>query len=273
VQAYSVWTPPSGTLGRIVGEARERARELAPQASALARRAESAARGPSLAAALRRPHVAVIAEIKRRSPSKGAIAPGLSAVAQAEAYRAGGAAALSILTEPLHFGGSPDDLVAVRGAVPLPVLRKDFLIEPVQLVEAAALGASAVLLIARALDPAALRTMADAARDLGLETLIEVRSEAELERAIAARADAIGVNNRNLETLEIDADTAVRLIPRIPAAIPAVAESGVREVGDVERAALAGADAVLVGSSISAAADGERAVRALVMVGRRPRVG
>lgn len=271
MQGFSVWTPPSGTLGRIVDEAKGRVQALADRGEVLERMASARERGPSFAAALRRDQVTVIAEVKRRSPSKGDIAPRLSAAEQARRYEQGGAAAISVLTEPRHFGGSLDDLSSVRAAVRLPILRKDFIVDRLQLLEARAHGASAVLLIARALEPPQLLALAAAARETGVETLIEVRDEAELERAVEARADVIGINNRNLETLEIDPTTAPRLLPLVPASIPAVAESGMREPADVEHAALAGADAVLVGSAISAATDPEAAVRALAAVARRER--
>ena len=230
-----------------------------------------AALAPSLAAALRGSDVALIAEVKRRSPSKGAIAPTLDAPTQAQAYVAGGAAAISVLTEPAHFGGSTADLRAVRAAVAAPALKKDFHVRPIQLVEARGLGASAALLIARALSPDRLREMTDTARRLELEVLIEVRDEAELERALECGASMIGVNNRDLETLVIDPATAERIVPRIPSGVVAVAESGVSSRLDVERYAGCGADAVLVGSSISAAADPTEATRALAGVPRRAR--
>jgi indole-3-glycerol phosphate synthase len=212
--------------------------------------------------------VAVIAELKRRSPSKGAINPRISAGRQASLYERGGASALSILTESARFGGSSEDLTAARDAVRLPLLKKDFHVDPVQLLEAKSLGASAALLIARALSPAELDTMAIAAADLGLEILVEVRDEQELERALGVNARVIGVNNRNLETLEIDVETGTRLLPLVPGDRIAVAESGVRGVDDVRRAAASGADAVLVGSSLSAATDPTAAVRALTGVER-----
>lgn len=228
---------------------------------------------PSLAAALRGPQVAVIAEVKRRSPSKGEINSRLSAADQARAYARGGGAAVSVLTEPAHFGGALADLEEARRAVALPLLKKDFHVEEVQLLEARAAGASAALLIARALAPEALARLAAFARDIALEVLIEIRSEAELERALAAEAQIIGVNNRDLETLVIDPAVSQRLIPRIPARCIAVMESGVRGPRDVERAGAVGADAVLVGSSLSAAGDPSAAVRALTTVPRCDRAG
>jgi indole-3-glycerol phosphate synthase len=273
VQAFLRWTPPGGTLGTICHEAEARAKELEARAAELEREASLAARAPSLEAALRSSDVRLIAEVKRRSPSKGAIAPALDASAQARAYVLGGAAAISVLTEPAHFGGSTADLRAVRTSVDVPALKKDFHVRPIQLVEARALGASAALLIARALSPERLREMTDTARRLELEVLVEVRDEAELERAVECGASIIGVNNRDLESLVIDPATAERLIPRIPSGLVAIAESGVSSRDDVERYAARGADAVLVGSSISAAADPAQATRALTGVPRRSRGG
>jgi indole-3-glycerol phosphate synthase len=217
--------------------------------------------------------VGVIAEVKRRSPSKGSIAPALAAASQALAYRKGGASAISVLTEPRHFGGGPDDLLAVRAAVPIPTLKKDFHVRPLQLAEARALGASAALLIVRALGPDGLREMIAAGRRLELELLVEVRDEAELELALGEGATMIGVNNRNLESLVIDASTAERIIPLVPPGIVAVAESGIASPDDVGRYARAGADAVLVGSSISAAPDPIAATQALAAVRRVRRGG
>ena len=265
MQAHSLWTPPSGTLGAIVAEAELRA-EL------IARRSEHSvatrAPGRSLEGALRGDAVALLTEVKRQSPSKGAIAHGLDAVVQANAYAAGGAAALSILTEPRHFGGSIEDLRNVVRQVPLPVLKKDFHVHPAQLLEAHAEGASAALLIVRAVAPDRLADLMSYGRSIGLELLVEVRDEAELELALSLGATMIGVNNRNLETLIIDPATAERLIPRIPAGVIAIAESGISSLADVERYAAVGADAVLVGSSLSAAADPVAATRALTGVPR-----
>jgi indole-3-glycerol phosphate synthase len=271
VQAFPAWTPPGGTLGGIIFEARDRAAALLGKRTELAARAKAVASAPQFGKVLRGPRVAVIAEVKRRSPSKGWINPNISAPEQARAYELGGAAAISVLTEPAHFGGSNDDLLAVRDAVGIPVLKKDFHVEPVQLIEAKALGASAALLIARALSRDALMRMADTARGLDLEVLVEIRDEDELERALAANATIIGINNRNLETLAIDAATSERLLRSIPGAAIGIAESGVSARADVERVARAGADAVLVGSVISAAADPAAAVRDLASVARAGR--
>ncbi|HEV7991338.1 MAG TPA: indole-3-glycerol phosphate synthase TrpC [Gemmatimonadaceae bacterium] len=271
MQASLRWTPPGGTLGTISREAAARADELEARRAELERAAAHAPSGPSFIAALNGGTVALIAEVKRRSPSKGAIAPGLDAVSQARAYVSGGAAAISVLTERDHFGGSTEDLVDVREAVRVPALKKDFHVDAIQLVEARAIGASAALLIARALSPSTLRELLGVGRALGLELLVEVRDEAELERALEGGAVMIGVNNRNLETLVIDPSTAERLIPLVPSGIIAVAESGITGRADVERYAAAGADAVLVGSSISAAADPVAATAALGGVRRRAR--
>jgi indole-3-glycerol phosphate synthase len=249
-----------------------RAEALVARRAELERAVADAQAVPGFAAALRRPMVAVIGEVKRRSPSKGEIAPALSAAAQSAAYADGGAAALSILTEPLRFGGSEADVLAARTATALPILKKDFHVAHLQMLEARALGASAALLIARALPPAELVALARTARDAGLETLVEIRDERELEAALLAEATVIGVNNRNLETLVIDLGTGERLVPLIPADRVAVFESGVHGPAEVERAAAAGADAVLVGSSLSAATDPAQALRAIAGVPRRGRV-
>jgi indole-3-glycerol phosphate synthase len=268
VQASRIWSPPSGTLGALVAAAHVRAEQLASKGAELDAQARAAGPAPSLFAALQRDHVGVIAEVKRRSPSKGWINPGLSAADQAAAYEHGGAAAISVLTEPDQFGGDPEDIRRVRARVQLPVLEKDFHVAPVQLTQARALGASAALLIVRALSPDDLRRMMDAGARLGLELLVEAHDAEELDAALEAGATLVGVNNRNLETLEMDPANAASLLPRVPAGVVAVAESGVATPTDVEDAAAAGADAVLVGSSISASSDPAQAVRGLAHVRR-----
>jgi indole-3-glycerol phosphate synthase/phosphoribosylanthranilate isomerase len=264
VQASLHWTTPTGTLGRLIATARERVAALRERRAELRIAATAQVRRtPSMVAALRAGRPAIIAEIKRSSHSKGAINPGIDAAAQARAYAAGGARALSVLTEPSEFGGAPSDLLDAAAACDLPILKKDFHVDPVQMLEARALGASAALLIARALSPDALREMAAAAAEQGIEVLVEVRDEAELARALELDAAMIGVNNRNLETLEIDPLTSARIIPLIPPSRVRIAESGIATPGDVTAALHWGADAVLVGSSISRAADPVAAVRAL----------
>ncbi len=251
---------------------------LVSRAAELERAAAAAPTPPAFADALRGERVAVIAEIKRASPSKGAIAPGLDAGAQAAAYVAGGAAALSVLTEPTRFGGAIADLDAARTALAavtsgsrVPLLRKDFIVDRLAIVEARAHGASAVLLIARALPPRVLAELAAEAVALGLDVLAEVRDEWELDAALAADARVIGVNNRNLETLAIDLATGERLVPLIPTDRIAIFESGVVSPAEVARAAAVGADAVLVGSSVSGARDPSEAVAALTREPRRAR--
>jgi indole-3-glycerol phosphate synthase len=271
VQAFPAWSPPGGTLGQIVAETRVRVAKLRRRRKALEAAAIAERRVPSLAAALRRDDVGVIAELKRRSPSRGAINAGLLPGPQAAAYVAGGAAAISVLTEPRHFGGAPEDLTAVRTATDVPLLKKDFHLDPVQLIEARALGASALLLIARAIDPRTLEALVAEAEALGLESVVEVRTEAELERALRTAAPVIGINCRDLESLTMDFAVIERLVPLIPRDRVAVAESGIRSRSDVEQAAACGADAVLVGSAVSAAADAATAVRALTGVRRASR--
>ena len=217
--------------------------------------------------------VTVIAELKRRSPSRGAINEGMDLGSRALSYAAGGANAMSVLTEPSQFGGSVDDLEVVARATRVPLLRKDFVVHRLQLLEARAHGASAVLLIARALPPALFASLALDALAIGLDLLLEVRDESELERALSVEHAAIGVNNRDLETLVVDHDTTARLLPLVPRDRIAVYESGVSGRRDVEHAAGLGADAVLVGSSLSLAADPIAAVTALAGVRREARAG
>ena len=215
----------------------------------------------------------MIAEIKRKSPSKGVLNAGLDAPTQARSFERGGAVGISVLTEPEYFGGSIADIREVGDAVSLPLLRKDFHIDPAQLTEARDAGASAVLLIARALDPDLLKALLAWSRKLGLEALVEVRTEAELEIAVGIGADMIGVNSRDLETLEVDERVPRRLMPLIPPSVIGVWESGVHTKDDVRRAADCGADAVLVGSALSKAPDPAALVRALTSIERNPRRG
>ncbi len=217
------------------------------------------------------PHVSVVAEVKRRSPSTGAIAPGLDPAHHARAYASGGAAAISVLTEETHFGGSLADLGAVRCAVSLPVLRKDFILDPIQLYESRASGASAVLLIVRVLESNQLRALVNLSRDLGMGSLVEVHDSDELDRALAVDPDVVGVNSRDLDTFTVDVNRLASMLPTIPNHIAAIAESGLRSRDDVERVASWGADGVLVGTELAASADPEAAARALtgvVRVGR-----
>ncbi len=218
-----------------------------------------------------RGRIALIAEVKRRSPSQGAIRADLDPVTHAMAYAAAGASAISVLTDGPSFGGSLDDLRSVADRVRVPLLRKDFILDELQVAEARAAGASAVLLIVRALTPARLDELARAAHDWGLATLVEVHDAPELEIALASGAPIIGVNSRNLDSFEIDVAAAWELIARIPADRIAVAESGMASEADVRRAADAGADAVLIGTALSRAPDPSALARAVCGVPRRGR--
>ncbi|MFE0171819.1 indole-3-glycerol phosphate synthase TrpC [Streptomyces sp. NPDC059002] len=234
-------------------------------------RDEAAARGVprDCAALLRRgDHVRVIAEVKRASPSRGPLADIEDPAALAADYAAGGAAAVSVLTEQRRFGGSLTDLVAVRERVDVPVLRKDFVVDPYQLWEARAYGADLVLLIVAALGADQLAELHAQAREIGLTPLVEVHDEAEAERAVAVGATVIGVNARNLRTLRVDRTTFGRIAPGLPADRVRVAESGVRGPWDVAACARAGADAVLVGEALVTGGTPRATVAALRAAGR-----
>jgi indole-3-glycerol phosphate synthase len=236
-----------------------KAREV--EALRLSRPRPVAPRG-GFADALREPGLAVIAEIKRRSPSKGSLAEGVDAPALARSYARGGAAAISCLTERTFFGAQGSDLKDACGAG-LPVLRKDFIIDEVQVDESAALGASAVLLIVRILDPLKLRALLRHAESLGLEALVEVHDGAEIAQAIGAGASIVGINNRDLGTLEVDPLRAHRLRSLIPRGILSVAESGVKSREDVQSIEEAGFDAVLIGETLVKSADPAATLRSL----------
>ena len=213
--------------------------------------------------ALRSATSSVIAEVKRRSPSKGDLAPIPDPTVLARHYEAGGAAAISVLTEERRFGGSLDDLRAVRAAVDTPLLRKDFVVTDYQVLEARAAGADLVLLIVAALPDDDLRRLHDLARELGMAVLVEVHDEAEAERAVALGAELLGVNARNLKTLDVDAGAFGRLAPQLPADRVLVAESGIAGVDDVRRYADQGARAVLVGEALVKHGAPEATVRAM----------
>jgi indole-3-glycerol phosphate synthase len=207
--------------------------------------------------------VGVVAEVKRRSPSKGDLAAGLDPAGLAGAYERGGARCLSVLTDAEFFGGSPDDLRAARAATGLPVLRKDFTIAPADVCDARIMGADAVLLIAAALDDDELGELHTLALDVGLDVLVEVHDEQELERALAVGAGLVGVNQRDLVTFEVDHERAERVGRAMPDTVVRVAESGIRGPDDARRLAAAGFDAVLVGESLVTSPDPAAAVAAL----------
>lgn len=259
----------SDYLDQLLAGARrrvEQAREEEPT-DALRARAEVAPPPASFRAALLRPGVSVIAEIKRASPSRGELAPELEATAQARAYLGGGAAAMSVLTEPDQFRGSLEDLrrVAQLGA---PVLRKDCIVDPHQVWEAKVRGAAAVLVIVTALGDEELAVLMEAARRANLDALVEVHDAADLERALAVGARVVGVNARDLRTFDVDVHAFERLRADIPDHVLAVAESGISGPDDVRRLAGEGADAVLVGEALVTAEDPKRVVAELVAAGR-----
>ena len=262
-------TPTS--LDAILADARARIATLRLRAPELERAAAGVPTPRPWAPAVAGTAVGVMAEVKRRSPSAGAIREDLDPVRHAQAYERGGAVAISVLTDGPHFGGSLEDLARVARAVSVPVLRKDFILDELQLLEARAAGASAVLLIVRALAADRLTALARAARRHELGVLVEVHSEAELDHALAVEPTAIGVNSRDLATFGVDLALAERLVARVPAGVPAIAESGIEGRRDVERMAAAGADIVLVGASVARAGDPAAAVRALTGVRRQGR--
>jgi indole-3-glycerol phosphate synthase len=214
--------------------------------------------------ALARPGISVIAEHKRRSPSAGPIRPGSSIAEVARAYADGGAAAISVLTEERHFDGSLQDLRDAARACSLPLLRKDFIIDPYQLHEAAAAGASAVLLIVAALHPQSLQALHHAAQDLALDVLIEVHDRDELEIAAAAGGEIIGVNNRDLRDFSVDTERTYALLEAMPSGAIVISESGIATAADLTRLSAAGVDAVLVGERLMRSDDPAAALRELL---------
>jgi indole-3-glycerol phosphate synthase len=214
--------------------------------------------------ALTRPGLSLIAEFKRRSPSAGPLAPeSIDLAAQVAAYERGGAAALSVLTDEAHFGGSLADLRAARAACEMPIIRKDFIVDPYQLYEAAVNGADAVLLIVAALDDEHLRSLYEEARSIDLDCLVEVHDGEELERALEAGAEVIGINNRNLEDMSVDVTTTYELMPNVPAGKTVVAESGISGRDELAELDRVGVDAVLIGGALMTAENPEAKVREL----------
>jgi len=254
-----------GMLEQLVDAARdgvERRMAARPQSeleAALASRPEQRPFNEALV----RPGLSLIAEFKRRSPSAGEIREGATVAEIARAYEQGGAAALSVLTDETHFGGSYEDLLAAREACDLPILQKDFVVDRYQLYEAAINRADAVLLIVAALSAEDLASLHDAARGLDLDCLVEIHNEDELERALAIDADVIGINNRNLDDFTVDLDTTFELMPDVPAGKTVVSESGIAERATLEALEGRGVDAVLIGEALMRAEDPEAKVREL----------
>jgi indole-3-glycerol phosphate synthase len=259
------------TLGQILSSTRRGLPALQARRADLEREAQGTRVPPPFGAGLRRPNVAVIAEVKRRSPSAGAIREDLDPVARAVLYGTHGASAISVLTDEPYFGGSMADLRAVAGCAVVPVLRKDFILDEVQILEARAAGASAVLLIVRALGRSQLQELISCAAAAGVDALVEVHSPEELDTALAADAAIVGVNSRDLDSFRIDTTAAWEIVREVPPDRIVVAESGIAGQSDVIRAAEAGADAVLVGTALSRAASPERLLGELTKVPRHGR--
>jgi len=262
---------PVARLENLVASATERVRLLQSQARHLEAQVARSPVPPSFDPTPRDRTVGIIAEIKRRSPSAGAIQDRLDPAHHARAYAAGGAVAISVLTEESGFGGSLEDLRSVCRAVRVPVLRKDFILDELQLLETRAAGAAGVLLIARILPTDRLRDLARAAAGLGLRALVETHTSHELEAALSAGATLVGINSRDLDDFTVDLTVIERLLPGVPAEVTVVAESGMENRRDVERLARAGADAVLIGAAVTRSDDPRAAVAGLVGVPRQVR--
>ncbi|MCG7593473.1 indole-3-glycerol phosphate synthase TrpC [Mycobacterium sp. PSTR-4-N] len=246
------------------------AREAVVSLAEVKEQAKKAPAPLDVMAALRAPGIGVIAEVKRASPSRGPLASIADPAELARAYEGGGARVISVLTEQRRFHGSLDDLDAVRAAVSIPVLRKDFIVRPYQIHEARAHGADLLLLIVAALEQPALESLLERTESLGMTALVEVHTEEEADRALQAGASLIGVNARDLKTLEVDRDCFARIAPGLPSHVIRVAESGVRGTADLLAYAGAGADAVLVGEGLVTSGDPRSAVADLVTAGTHP---
>ena len=252
-------------LDRILEWHRRQAEMDGRELAELVAAAQACPPARGFAAALRAGEgVAVIAEVKRRSPSKGPLAPELDAALLAKAYAAAGAACLSVLTDSTFFGGSTADLAEARSATDLPVLRKDFTVSPADVCDARVMGADAVLLIVSALTDSELVALVHLADRVGIDALVEVHDEDEAKRALSAGARIVGVNQRDLFSFEVDTARAVRVGSSLPAGVVKVAESGIRSRGDVERLGAAGFDAVLVGEALVTAPDPGAALASLL---------
>ncbi len=252
-------------LDRIVDDTRAliAKRKQAVPARVLEQRIASAGATRSLEAALRRDHLAILAEIKKASPSKGVIREDFDVPDLARQYEASGAAAVSVLTEPLHFQGSLDNLALARQVVDLPLLRKDFIVDPYQLLEARAFGADAVLLIAAVLSRDELFDLHQAAHELGLDCLVEVYERSEIDRLDFDQVKILGVNNRDLRTFEVDINHSPRVFEDAPADVVRVSESGLRAADDLAHLRRHGVDAVLIGETFMRAAEPGKTLRAL----------
>ncbi len=257
-------------LARICADKREhiKAQRKAKPLSAIEReaKAQSPVRGfaASLEKSIARTDTGLIAEVKRASPSKGTLRTEFAPADLAKAYQAGGAACISVLTDTPYFKGSDADLVAARSAVILPAIRKDFMLDPYQIVESRALGADCILIIMAALDDMQAAELASVAAEWKMDTLVEVHDERELERAVHVGGTLLGINNRNLGTLAIDLATTERLAPRAPKGTPLVCESGIETAADVQRMRRIGVNRFLVGSALMVQADVAQAVRDLL---------
>jgi len=247
------------TKKREVEEAKERL-----SMSEIVKKAENLPPVRSMRDALSSKKGAIIAEIKRRSPSRGLLADGIDPAGLARLYEENGAKAISVLTDRAYFGGNGDDLTAARGAVKLPILRKDFIIDPYQIYESRLMGADCVLLIADILDKETLLSFLARAAYLGMECLVEVHSRDSLSKAINVGAKLVGINNRDLNTFSVDIRTTLKLSPLLPAGTTVVSESGIKSYRDIEVLLKAGVDAFLVGETLVTAADPGKALRALM---------
>jgi indole-3-glycerol phosphate synthase len=264
--------PPEDILQRIVETKLGEVEALKRNCSELRERAEDAPPPRDFIGSLQDENtVAVIAEIKRRSPGAGDIRPDLDPILLGPTYEAGGAAALSVLTDGTYFGGSLEDLAGVRGLVEIPVLRKDFIIDESQVYEARGAGADAILLIVRILDDERLRALRTLAEELGMSVLVEAHDGAEVERGLAAGAGLLGINNRNLQTFETQIDVTLSLAAGVPPSVVLVSESGIHTATDVCRVGESGVDAVLVGESLLRQEDPGAGVTALAGQEKAPR--
>jgi len=272
MQDHVTRRPPENILQQIVETKQAEVEELRRGFSGLRDRAEDAPPANDFIGSLRGGEgVAIIAEIKRRSPGAGEIRSDLDPLRLGPSYEKGGAAALSVLTDAVYFGGSLGDLAGVRRLVKIPVLRKDFVIDESQVYEARGAGADAILLIVRILDDERLRALGTLAKELGMSALVEVHDGAELERGLAAGAGLLGINNRNLQTFETRIDVTLSLVAMVPPGVVLVSESGIHTAADVCSLGEKGVDAVLVGEALLRQKDPGAGVAALVGRGRAPR--